>query len=517
MIVARCAAAVVVVAGLALSPHQALAQPDPEPSPTASAAAPSPSPRPIPTVKDAVTHHAIVLGGRRIAYTAHAGTILLRDDRGAPTASMFYVAYTADGADAAKRPVTFFWNGGPGSSTIWLHMGSFGPVRVVVPANGTQPGPVPQLSANESSLLDTSDLVFVDAVGTGWSALVARGQAKDYFGIDEDAKAFAHFIEGWASRNSRWQSPKFLFGESYGTTRAANVANVLQDDGMAVNGVVLLSSALDYNLLPIGQGPGEDYLYISYLPTEAAAAWYHHKVPGNPPDFANFINQVTNFAGTDYAQALLLGDSLDPAVRSAIVAKLHAYTGLSEAYIRAANLRISPGRFQQELLRGEQDTVGRYDARYSGPDLDANATFPDYDASDTMTSAAYVAAFNHYARDILRYDDERPYDVLDYSVNQDWKYERDDDPSAPSVVADLKAAITKNPSLYVLSANGYFDLATGFYGTHYLLTHMNLTPSQSKRVEFSYFRSGHMVYLNNEALIAFKAELVRFYREALGH
>lgn len=505
--------AVLLAVLVALVPATALGQTDPPPEPSAAPA----SPRPIPNVKDAVTHHVIVIGGKRIAYTARAGTILIHDAQNAPTASMFYVAYTADGALATKRPVTFFWNGGPGSSTIWLHMGSFGPVRAVVPSNATQPGPVPRLTDNESSLLDTSDLVFVDAVGTGWSTLVAKGQAKDFYGIDEDAKAFAQFVERWVTRNSRWQSPKFLFGESYGTTRAANVVNVLQDDGMSVNGVVLLSSALDYNLLPLRQGPGEDYQYIAYLPTEAAVAWYHHKVPGNPPDFYNFINQVTAFAGGDYAQALLQGDALDPDTRNAMVAKLHGYTGLSEAYIRAANLRISPPKFEQELLRGEQETVGRFDARYRGRDLDANSAYQDYDPSDTMASSAFVGAFNHYAHDVLRYDDERPYNVLDFEVNRQWKYERENDPTAPSVVGDLKAAITKNPSLRVLSANGYFDLATGFYGTHYLLTHMGLDPSQSRRVEFAYFRSGHEVYLNHEALVAFKAELVRFYGEAIAH
>jgi carboxypeptidase C (cathepsin A) len=494
-------------AALVLVPAGVRAQADPTPSPSAS-------PRPIPHVPDALTHGAIVIGGKRLAYSARAGSLLLRDGHNSPTASMFYVAYIAEGAGGTKRPVTFFWNGGPGSSTIWLHMGSFAPVRVVIPADGTQPGPVPRLTANESSLLDTSDLVFVDAVGTGWSTLVARGQAKDFYGVDEDAKAFAQFIERWVTRNGRWESPKFLFGESYGTLRAPNVARILGGDGMALSGIILLSSVLDYNLLPIGQGPGEDYPYIAYLPTEAAVAWYHHKVPGNPPDLVRFVSEVSVFAGGAYAHALLLGDALDPATRSAIVAKLHAYTGLSESYIRAADLRIVPGKFRQELLRGQSDTLGRYDARYSGRALDANAAFPDYDPSNTMTSAAFVAAFNHYAHDVLHYRDERPYDVLAFDVNRAWKYQRDDDPSAPSVVADLKSALTLNPSLRVLAASGYFDLATGFYGTEYLLHHMGLDAAQSRRVEVANFRSGHMVYLNHDALVAFKAELVRFYREA---
>lgn len=479
--------------------------------------APTPTPLPLPRAKDAITHHTIVLGGKAIGYTARAGTLLLRNAENETTASMFYVAYTADRSDARKRPVTFFWNGGPGSATIWLHMGSFGPVRVEVPKNAQQPGPSPRLTANESSLLDTSDLVFVDAVGTGWSTVAGRGKTTDFYAVDEDAKAFTQFVERWTSHNGRWQSPKFLFGESYGTTRAANVVNLLQRDGMAVSGVILLSSALSYDLLPVGQGPGDDLVYISFLPTEAAVAWYHHKAAGNPPDLARFVAEVRAFAGGPYAQALERGDRLDAATRAQIVAKLHAYTGLDESYITAANLRIDPNRFQQQLLRSQGLNVGRLDGRYTGAAIDQNATFTDYDASDTMTTAAYVSAFNHYARDVLKYHDERPYDPLDPGVNQAWKYQRGEDANAPSVVADLQAAIVQNPSLHVFSANGYFDLATAFYGTEYLLNHMNLTPAQHKQLQFAYFASGHEVYLNHDALVAFKRDLVRFYAGAMGH
>ncbi len=482
----------------------------------AQSVSPTPAPvfHPVPGVKDAVTHHTLSLGGRRIAYTARAGTILLKDANNDPTASMFYVAYTADGASERTRPVTFVWNGGPGSSTIWLHMGSFGPVRVAVPSNGAQPGPNPPLLDNESSLLDTTDLVFIDAVGTGWSTVVAHGKTSDYYGIDEDAKAFSQFVQRWVTRNARWQSPKFLFGESYGTTRAANVVNRLQKDGMAINGVVLLSSALDYNFLPIRQGPGEDYAYIAYLPAEAAVAWYHHKAAGDPPDLARFVAEVRAFAGGPYAQALMHGDSLDAAVRAEIVAKLHAYLGLDEKYIAASDLRISPGRFEQELLRKQGRSVGRLDGRYTGEQVDRNGTVPDYDPSNTMVSSGYVTALNHYMHDVLHYREERRYDPLDGSVNREWKYQRGEDSNAPSVVADLRSAIVQNPSLHVLSANGYFDLATSFYGTEYLLDHMGLTPEQRKRLHYAYYASGHQVYLNHESLVQFKADLVRFYREA---
>jgi carboxypeptidase C (cathepsin A) len=474
----------------------------------------SPSYQPIPRTRDAVTHHTIALGGKTIAYTARAGRLLLHDASGAPTASVFYVAYTADKRDVTKRPVTFFWNGGPGSSTIWLHMGSFGPVRVAVPKNGTQPPPNAPLVPNDSSLLDTSDLVFIDAVGTGWSTVVARAKNSDFFGVDEDARAFAQFIERWTTVNSRWQSPKFLFGESYGTTRAANVSNVLQGDGMAVSGVVLLSSALDYNLLPIGQGPGNDLVYIGYLPTEAAVAWYHHKVAGNPRDLPRFLAEVRAFAGGPYAQALMQGDAIDPRTRAQIIARLHAYTGLSSDYIDRAEMRINPNRFRDELLRAQGLSVGRYDGRYAGHEIDANGTVPSHDFSDTMTSAAYVASFNHYAHDVLHYAEERPYEVLSFQVNRQWKYQRGRDSNAVSVVGDLRSAIAQNPYLHVLSANGYFDLATSFYGTEYLLHHMGLSPEERRRVTFAYFNSGHEVYLNHDALVQFKSDLTSFYRTA---
>jgi carboxypeptidase C (cathepsin A) len=490
------------------APQRAGAQAAPPPSP-------APSYQPIPRTPDAVTHHTIVVGGKRIAYTARAGRLLLRGATGAPTASVFFVAYTADRSVAKQRPVTFLWNGGPGSSTIWLHMGSFGPLRVAVPKDGTQPPPTAPLVANESSLLDTSDLVFVDAVGTGWSRIVANAKPSDFFGVDEDAKAFAQFIERWTTVNSRWESPKFLFGESYGTTRAANVVNVLQNDGMAVDGVVLLSSALDYNFLPIGQGPGNDYVYIGFLPTEAAVAWYHHKVAGKPRDLGRFVAEVRAFAGGPYAQALMMGDALDARTRAQIVARLHAYTGLSADYIERAELRINPNRFREELLRSEERSVGRYDGRYAGHEIDPNGTVPSHDFSDTMTAAAYVAAFNHYAHDVLRYGEDRPYEVLSRQVNRSWKYQRGDDANAVSVVADLRSAIAQNPYLHVLSANGYYDLATGFYGTEYLLHHMDLSPAERRRVTFAYFASGHEVYLNHDALVQFKADLVRFYRDAV--
>ena len=478
--------------------------------PQPAAAAPAPAPSGIIT-----TRHSVTVGGKTLAYSAHAGMLTLRDAKGEPTANVFSVAYTLDGAAPRSRPVTFVWNGGPGSSSMWLQMGSYAPVRVQVPSNAVAAAPNTPLAPNPDSLIDTTDMVFIDAIGTGYSEIAEKGDPKMFFGIDEDARAFAQFIRLWTTLNDRWTSPKFLFGESYGTTRAADVVNRLQDDGMAINGVVLLSSVLDFNALDNGQGPGEDYGYIAFLPTEAAVAWYHHKVPGSPPDLAAFLNQVRDFAGGDYARALRMGDKLDSQTRAAIVARIHAFTGLDASYIEAADLRIDPSRFQNQLLRNEGRNVGRYDGRYSGPEVDRNSASPTYDPSDTNAASAFVGAWNHYAHDILNYKDERPYNVLDLNVNRGWKYQRGDDSNAPTVVADLRDAVVQNPYLHVLSANGYFDLATSFYGTEYLLDHLGLNASQRARLHYAYFQSGHEVYLNHAALVQFKADMVRFYDTAL--
>jgi carboxypeptidase C (cathepsin A) len=502
------AAAILAVAALTFAPHHALAQEAPAPRAT-------PTPIPLPRTPDAITHHAVTIGGTRIAYTARAGRITLRDAQNSPNASMFYTAFTKDGAPLGKRPVTFFWNGGPGSSTIYLRMGSFAPMRVLVPSDGSQPRPDAPLIDNPQSLLDVSDLVFVDAVGTGWSTIVGHGKGADFWGIDEDAKAFAQFIERYEAAFGRGVSPTFLFGESYGTTRAANVANVLEGDGVAVRGVVLQSSALDYNVLPVGAGPGEDLSSIGYLPTEAAVAWYHHKVPNRPASLERFMADARSFAGGEYARALRMGDKLDPNERRHIIDRLHAFTGLDAHYIENADLRIDPNRFSSQLLRAEGLSVGRYDGRYVLPEPDRNTTNPTYDASDTNVNAAFVMNWTHYAHDVLGYHEERAYNVLDIGVNQAWKYQRGQDSSAPNVLGDLRDAMNQNPYMHVFSANGYYDLATSFYGTEDGLQHLGLNAQGRARLHYGFYPSGHMIYLNNAALITFKKDLTTFYADAL--
>jgi carboxypeptidase C (cathepsin A) len=468
-----------------------------------------------PAAPTGITHHEIMLNGKPFAYTATAGTVTLHDADGNPTAEVFTVAYTAEGAN---RPVTFVWNGGPGSSSMWLQMGSFGPMRVDVPSDARRPRPDAPLVPNADSLIDTTDLVFIDAVGTGYSRIVGKGSPAMFFGIDQDARAFEGAIVGWLTQSDRWASPKFLFGESYGTTRAANVVNLLQNAGVGVNGVVLLSSVLDYNALDNGQSPGEDYQYISFLPTEAAVAWYHHRVAGNPSDLTAFLADVRRFASGPYAQALMRGDALDTATRATIVAKLHDITGLDAAYIARADLRLDPARFEHELLHTSGEITGRLDGRYVGDDLDRTADSPSYDptSDDTLTDA-FVTNFSHYVRDDLNYKVDRPYLGTNYGVvNAHWNFRRTNSLLAPNVAGDLRAAMVKNPYLHVFSANGYYDLATPFFGTEYTLHHLGLPPALRGNISYGYYQSGHMVYLNGEARRALKADLTTFYREAMG-
>ena len=488
---------------------------------------------PPPTEKAITTAHSVQAGGRTIAYKATAGTLIIRDDKGKADASVFYVAYTADGENSTKRPVTFLYNGGPGSSSIWLHMGSFAPVRIVTASpESTAPAPY-QLVPNADSLLDKSDLVFVDAIGTGFSKGLskpdaskdAREQAKDkeenqnkrFWGTDQDIDAFGRFVIRYITVNNRWNSPKFLFGESYGTPRSAGLVHWLDEKGIACNGVVLLSSILNYGT----RLPGQDNDYIGNLPTFAATAWYHGKVPNKPATLEPFLSEVREFARGEYAVALAKGQALPAQEQDAVAAKLNKYTGLSVVYLKEANLRVSPSRFRKELLRDERHTVGRYDGRFEGIDSDAAGENPESDASDTAIRGAFTAAFNDYVVRELHWTSEVQYNVMAQAIQDwDWKHKT---PGAqrpvplPIMVGDLGGTMRNNPHLKVLAANGYFDLATPFFATEYDLAHLDIDAKLRQNLTITYYPSGHMVYLNLEALKQFKTDLAKFYDSATAH
>lgn len=469
---------------------------------------------PVPKEEKSTTHHSVTVGGKSIAYDATAGTLLIKNEKDEPVASMFYVAYTSGDA---HRPVTFIFNGGPGSSSMWLHMGSVAPMRVVT-ADGQPTPPAPyDLTPNPYSLIDKSDLVFVDAIGTGFSKPVGKGEGKDFWGVDQDVSAFGRFIQRYLSMNDRWNSPKFLLGESYGTTRAAGLSLWLAQKGVALNGVTLLSSWLDPYVDFFGPNYAVDEPYELYLPTMAASAWYHHKVPNAPADINVFVQQAREFALGEYATALTKGDNLSAADTQAIAQKLAGFTGLPVKYILEAKLRITPDRFQKELLRDEGRTTGRLDARFTGIDHDNAGESPESDAASDAFSAAFVASFNNYVRTELKFGQDMSYKPTNYQVGNDWDWSHKvDGQKAPlfDVAEDLRQAMSQNPHMLVLSANGYYDFATPFLETEYTLDHMGLDPSLKKNLRYTYYQSGHMVYMHEEALKQFKADLSKFYDDA---
>ena len=480
---------------------------------------------PIPPVKASATDHEISLGGKTIRYTATAGNLLIGGEDEQPNASVFYVAYTLAGVtDPRTRPITFLYNGGPGSASMWLHMGSVGPVRVVTSSpEATGSGPY-QIVPNEYSLLDNSDLVFVDAVGAGFSRPVGKGTIKDFAGTDQDVRAFQKFIYEYVSVNHRWNSPKFLFGESYGTTRSAALVDALQNSGMYFNGVILMSSILNYFVL----APGSDALFVGNLPSYAAIAWHYEKITHKGKDEKAFLDEVRAFARGPYAEALAQGQNLPQAQVDSIAAKLSSYTGLSLPYIKEANLRIAPARFRKELLRDKRAIVGRYDARFEGTDVDAAGETPGYDPSDAGITGAFVAALHEYLDRELKYSSSETYLPSGPGINQAWDHTHRLGSAVPIagagggqpmrdayVAGDLADAIRKNPKLRVLSVNGLFDLATPFFITEYDLAHIELEPKLRGNIEFAYYPSGHMIYLNVDALKQLKSDLAGFYSRAV--
>jgi carboxypeptidase C (cathepsin A) len=458
--------------------------------------------------KTAVTKHTMTLDGKALAYTATAGVIQLPTPSGAAGVNIFYTYYKLDDA-GPNRPVTFIYNGGPGSSSMWLHMGAFGPKRVVtLNAETTPPAPY-RMADNDGTLLDRTDMVFIDAPGTGFSNLVGRDTGKYFFGVDEDAEAFDTFIKSWLTKYDRWNAPKYLLGESYGTTRSANLINRLQNDDVTFRGVILISSVLDFSTFDRSQ----DISYIGFFPSLAATAWYHHQVPNAPASIEAFVAKARQFAAGEYAQALMQGANLPEARRREIAQTMHDFIGLDPAYILDANLRVGPDRFEKELLRAQRKTIGRLDGRYTGIDRDAAGESPSYDPSDTAVSGAFVALFNRYVRDDLKFTDDQEYKGTNYGVVlRTWNYRRSArGTSATNVADDLRQAMTTNPYLRVFSANGYYDLATPFFATEYTLSHLSLEPALQKHISYGFYQSGHMIYMNPDARRALRHDLEAFY------
>lgn len=437
-------------------------------------------------------------------------------------ASMFFVAYLKRGAEATNRPITFLYNGGPGSSTVWLHMGAFGPRRVVTADDTHTPAAPYRVIDNDASLLDASDLVFIDAPGTGFSRIAGKDKEKAFYGVDEDAYAFSQFISQFLSKYGRWNSPKYLFGESYGTPRSAVLVNMLQSEhDVDFNGVILLSQILNFDLSADGpeSNPGIDLPYQLALPTYAATAWYHHSLPGNrPADLNKFLGEVQHFAMGDYAQALQAGAALNNKQRGVIAQKLHQYTGLPVWYILKADLRINGGEFEKTLQDQTGTTTGRLDSRFSGPSMDPLSKEADYDPQSAAISSAYVSGFNDYVRRTLNYGQDRAYKPeIDVFKWWDFKHKQPGQPfafpGAPNTIPDLSAAMKYNPNLKIMLNGGYFDLATPYYEGIYEMRHLQIPQKLQANISYRYYQSGHMVYAHEQSLHEIHDSVADFIRK----
>jgi carboxypeptidase C (cathepsin A) len=467
---------------------------------TASASADEPS----------QTKHVLRLDGRDIAYTATAGTLPIRLDDGKVAARMFFVAYTKDGEDAKKRPIAFLYNGGPGSATIWLHMGSFAPKRARMADDGFQPAPPFDLVDNEHSLIDVADLVFVDAVDTGYSRVMAGIDNNQFHGQDGDIRAFGEFINGWLTAYNRWPSPKFLIGESYGTIRSAGLSQELQSrHGIELNGIVLVSALLTYQTLQ--PAPNNDIAWAVQIQTFAATAWYHKKLP---PDLQQktvkqVVDEARAFAFGEYMLALTKGNSLSDAERKTLADKLARFTGLSPAYILSANLRVDSGRFRKELLRDRRLVVGRLDGRFTALDADAAGERQEFDPSNTALQGPYVALFQDYVKNELKWRTDLHY--YPSGNVRPWTYVQN---RYMDMTDTLRLTMARNPYLKVLLVCGYYDMATYVGGAEFNFTHLAYDRQITDRVSYAYYEGGHMMYIRPSAHAQLKRDVAAFVRDA---
>jgi carboxypeptidase C (cathepsin A) len=537
--------ATVLTASTALSAQE---KPEEKPAATPTSAAPH-----IPTTPDSITEGSVTVGGQPIAYRAIAGTITVggtdpqdatigfdgkplpdsniklpeKIEDAPPTARMFYVAYFKKDAVAAQRPITFIYNGGPGSPTMWLHMGTFGPKRIVTPDTQHQEGAPYSIVNNEYSLLDVSDVVFIDAPGTGLSRTFGKNKGEAFYGVDADGHAFERFIRRFLSKYDRWNSPKYLFGESYGTPRSAVLAADLRS--VDLNGIILLSQILSFDNSVDGPtaNPGVDQAYALALPTYAATAWYHHKLPTQPPALKPFLEEVQKYALTDYMAALIQGTDLTDAQRQAVAEKLHSYTGLPVDYLLRADLRVTGGEFSKELKLDEGMTTGRLDSRYQGPDVDPMGATSGYDPQSDAITSAWNTAINQYLHDDLKYATQATY-LMSARQGGEFSWNMTHTPpgrgfgggaatpgsveTGANVMPDLAYRMKMNPKMKVMLAGGYYDLATPYFEGVYEMHHLPMPRNLQSNISYHYYEAGHMIYVREDILKQFHADVAAFIK-----
>lgn len=477
------------------------------PKPDSSTGLPKEQKYPLDTEKEPITTHHRV---GHLGYSATVGMLPLKDEFGETEAGIGYTAYIRDGgASPSDRPLMFSFNGGPGSSSVWLHLGALGPKRVKMMPDGDLPAPPFELVDNPETWLEHTDLVFIDPVGTGYSRPAKKDGGKKYWSLDGDIESIAEFIRLYLTRSGRWSSPIYLVGESYGTTRAAGLSSHLIDRGIALNGIVLVSSILNFQTARFNKG--NDLPYVVFLPTYAATAWFHGKA-GAGASLSDHLKEVETFAGCEYVLALQKGDMISADYRREISEKLAKFTGLSTEYIESTDLRINIHQFCKELLRGSKRTVGRLDSRFKGIDATAATDNPEHDPSMTIILPPYTAMINDYLRRELKYETDQPYYIFNPGeLWANWSY-GDASKGHPDTSESLRSALSKNPHMKVFVASGYYDLATPYYATEYTLSHLALDPTLRDNISTSYYEAGHMMYIDEKCLQKFQQDVAKFLK-----
>ena len=480
-----------------------------------AAEAPKPKDKKLPEAKVYQSEHSITLGGNKLKYQATAGTLLIKNKKDDPIALFGFTAYVKNQKSSNKRPIVFAYNGGPGSSSIWLHMGVLGPQRAVIKDTGfTNNGPFNRVK-NDYSIIDNADLVMIDPIGTGFSKFIGKGKGEDFWGVDQDINSVGNFIAQYVTENKRWASPKYILGESYGGMRSAGLSlNLLNKHNMALNGIILVSPFLDFNTgFDFG---GIDLPHVLFLPTFAITAYYHKALPNQPKNRDEFLAEVEAFASGEYAHALFLGNKLPKQERTAVVDKLYQYTGISKEYWERANLRVGHQQFTKELMRTRNLTTGRIDSRFKGFSIGGNGDTMSYDPMTTAIGPPYLAAFMDYYSNDLKVPPTQTYQVSgDVFEKWDWSHAQPGTPfklPSPNTVPDLSVAMIQNPHMKVLFLQGYFDLATPYYTTKYLINHLQIPDEISKNISSEYYEAGHMMYVHKPSLIKFKKDLDAFIK-----